>query len=354
MKQGRSLSEIAVEIERQSKLKQDYVADTRKLSMFNDESGMHLALDNGSRAVMSVGDTAHRQIGERVGIPAKYYDRMLKDAPALLAGNVNHWFQTAPETRLVRTLDGRARAFLSNKYQRIDNIHLAQTIFPVVLGIPDLVFRSGEVTDRKLYLKFSVTRISAEIKSRRLGDMVEAGVEICNSEIGQGAVSVMPYFYFLACLNGMTRKQDGVRSAHIGTAYGAEGVAEVLADDTKQTLDRGILLQARDVVHAALDEAKFNANIGRMQEMVGEKIEGDPIAAIELLSNDFGFAEGEKSLVLRHLIEGGDLSRYGVMNAVTRTAQDLDSYDRASEFEGFGGRVFDLEAAQWRRVAQAA
>lgn len=355
MKQGRSLQELAIEIERQSKVKQDYVADTRKLAIDVKEERPKLILVNGDRHEMEIGDTAHRQIGERVGIPAKYYDKMLKEAPSLLAGNVNHWFQRQPEKRMVRTLDGKARAFLSNRYQRIDNIHLAQTLLPVVSGIPGIEFRAGEVTERKLYLKFSVTRISGEIKSKRLGDMVEAGVEISNSEIGYGAVSVVPFFYFLACTNGMTNRKEGLRSAHLGTAHdGDENLAEILADDTKQTLDRGILLKARDVVKAALDEASFRANLGRMQEMVGEVIEGDPVKSIELLGNDFGFTEGEQSIVLRHFIEGGDLSRYGVMNAVTRTAQDLPDYDRASEFEGFGGRVFNLSPESWKRLAKAA
>jgi len=35
-------------------------------------------------------------------------------------------------------------------------------------------------------------------------------------------------------------------------------------------------------------------------------------------------------VLLRHLIEGGDLSQYGLINAVTRTAEDAKFYDRAS------------------------
>ena len=41
--------------------------------------------------------------------------------------------------------------------------------------------------------------------------------------------------------------------------------------------------------------------------------------------------------MLRHLIEGGDLSAYGLVNAVTHFAQDVDDYDRATEFEALGG-----------------
>jgi len=34
--------------------------------------------------------------------------------------------------------------------------------------------------------------------------------------------------------------------------------------------------------------------------------------------------------VLRDLIEGGNLSQYGLINALTRTAEDAKSYDRAT------------------------
>jgi len=40
-----------------------------------------------------------------------------------------------------------------------------------------------------------------------------------------------------------------------------------------------------------------------------------------------------------------------VANAITRTAQDVESYDRSDELEGFGGRVIDLPRSQWQQLA---
>lgn len=67
----------------------------------------------------AVTDHAHGQIAQRLDIPAKYYNRMRSEAPALLAANVNNWFQEQPERRMIRTLDGKARAFLSDRYRRV-------------------------------------------------------------------------------------------------------------------------------------------------------------------------------------------------------------------------------------------
>lgn len=48
-----------------------------------------------------------------------------------------------------------------------------------------------------------------------------------------------------------------------------------------------------------------------------------------------------------------DLSQYGVINAITRTAEDQESYDRATELETIGYKVIDLSASQWREINDA-
>jgi hypothetical protein len=304
---------------------------------------------------MQVGELAHRQIGERLGIPAKYYDRMLTEAPDLLAGNVNTWMQRQPEKRMVRTLDGVARAFLSNRYQRIDNVHVAEVVLPALMDTPEVEIKSAEITPSRLYIKAVTHAVRAELRSRRVGDIVEAGVMISNSEVGLGAVQVVPFFHFLACLNGMVRNKSGMRAAHVGTKFdGDENLAAILADDTRKTMDRAVLLKVRDVVRAAMSEVEFGKAIAAMQEQTEQMITGNPAAAIEVLADDFTLGETEKGSVLRHLIEGGDLSRYGLMNAITRTAEDSPTYDRATELETAGGRLLDLSPANWQRIAIAA
>lgn len=366
MKTGKSLMELAAEIERQSQSRKDYVAPTQKLEMIvTDESHVAmgtadaphvpiLRMHNGSTTDLRIGELAHRQIGERLQIPAKFYDRLLTNHPDVLAHNVNALFQREPETRLIRTLDGRARAFLSDRYQRIDNHHVAEVVLPVLSQTTDIEVLSAEITERRMYIKAVTHAIRGEVKSKRVGDFVEAGVMISNSEVGLGAVSVVPFFHFLWCTNGMVRNKLASRSAHIGTKVEGDEFASILADDTRAVLDRGVLLKIRDVVRAAMDEVKFREAIDAMQETTTQMVKGDPAKAIEVLADDFVLAEAERSSVLRHLIEGGDLSRYGLINAVTRTAEDSMSYDRATEIETLGGRLLDLPAANWARIAEAA
>ena len=117
MKSGLTIVEMAQQIERQSKLKQDYLLDTRRLQVepFGSQLYLHTFDDHDDPLVepLEINQIAHRQIGTHLKIPAAYYDRMLSDYPELLAENVNSWFQREPTQRMVRTLDGTVRAFLS-------------------------------------------------------------------------------------------------------------------------------------------------------------------------------------------------------------------------------------------------
>ena len=146
--------------------------------------------------------TAHRQISTYLDIPLKYYERMRTEAPELLAYNVSRWFQRVePAPRMLRTLDGHARAFLSARYRRIDNYDVAGIVTPVVGEMPEVQFESCELTEDFMYLKVVNPRLQDEV---RPGDVVQAGVSISNSETGRGAVNVCPMLYRLVCTNGMT------------------------------------------------------------------------------------------------------------------------------------------------------
>jgi hypothetical protein len=350
MKLGRSLTELAQEIRRQAQSKADFIANTRQLQMLED--GKTLALE--SQGEFSVTDLALSQIGERAGIPIKYLRKMQEEAPKLLATNVNHWFGERPETRMIRTLDGNARAFLSNRYMRVDNYDVAETALPVLLNTAGLRIVSCEVTENRLYIKAVTERVQREVKSRRVGDVVEAGVMISNSEVGLGSVLVTPFAHFLICLNGMVR-EGGKRWNHIGRhADEKDEVYALLSDETRQADDKALLLKVRDTIRASLDEGLFTRWVDRLEGTTERKLEGDVTKAVEVLSNRLSLTQDEQSSVLRHLIEGGDLSQYGLINAVTRTAEDAKSYDRATELEMAGATVLDLKPTEWRDLALAA
>jgi hypothetical protein len=163
MKSGITLQELAATIESQKALKHDFVLPTAALSVFATNHGdenkapeVRLAMPVTGVAMvdrheyreasspndmvahgynqggLAIRPIMHGQLSDKLGIPKKYYDRMQAEAPALLAENINNWLGAAvdtkgrPEQRMVRTLDGTARAFLSKSYNRLDNAELAR------------------------------------------------------------------------------------------------------------------------------------------------------------------------------------------------------------------------------------
>lgn len=349
MLRGLSLSDLAAKIEGNRALKQDYIADTSKTTMqVQSDKTLVLELPD-SAGSFPLLPLAHDQIGARTGIPSKYYDRMKAEAPDLLATNVNAWFRKNPEKRMVRTLGGDARAFLSNRYNRIENEEIAEVVLPILAEIPDVKIVSSEITERRMYIQALSPRVEGKVK---LNDVVQAGVVISNSETGQGAVSISPLVYRLRCLNGMIANDGRLRANHVGGRI--EETEQLYADDTRKADDRAILLKVRDHVRHAVDAVAFARRVEAMSELTTARVTGDPERVIEVLAKKVGASDGERGGILRSLIEGGDLSAWGLLNAVTAQAHDAKSYDRSVEFERMGGALLELPRSEWRTVLEAA
>lgn len=349
MKTGLSLSQLAAKIEGNKELKQDYIAATAMTTMqVQADKTVVLELPEvaGSFPLLPV---AHEQVAARLQIPRQYYDRMRDEAPDLLATNVNAWFRKNPEKRMVRTLGGDVRAFLSNKYNRIENEEIAEVVLPILAEIPDIRIVSAEITDRRMYIQALSPRIQGEVKK---GDVVQAGVCISNSEVGQGAVTISPLVYRLVCLNGMISNDGRLRASHVGGRI--EETEALYADDTRKADDRAILLKVRDHVRAAVEETAFARRIEAMAGLTTRKVTGDPEKAIEVLAKKVGATEGERTGILRALIEGGDLTAWGMLNAITAQAHTVESYDRSVEFERMGGQLLELKPTEWKQVLEAA
>lgn len=351
MKQHLSLTQLAEQLQARQVEKRDFVASTKQLNMTADTNEIELLLPEGPE-VLQANDVAHNQIAQRLEIPVKYYDRLRHDAPALLADNVNHWFQTEGDKRLVRTLNGTMRAFLSDRYQRIENEEIAEIVIPELISQEGIRVESCAITEERMYIKAVFTRIEGEVKR---GDVVQAGVAISNSEVGRGSVKVEPLIYRLVCTNGMIMQDSKFRARHVGGRLAKDdNIVELLSDEAIQADDRAILLKVRDVVRASFDQARFQQHLQLMQGATMQIIEGNPVEAVKVLAKKLTLSEGEQGGILRHLIEGGDLSRWGIANAVTRTAQDVESYDRATEIESLGSNVLLFPKAEWQQIAQAA
>lgn len=369
MKQGQTLQELAAELERQNAAKADYVADTRRMHfntiLADDGSGspgsrlseIDLVGEGGAEDTsgLVVTDHCHHQIAGHLNIPFGFYRRLQGQLPSLLDENVNRLLRHDPQRRMIRTLDGRARAFLSDRYRRLDNHELARVVLPILQEIgPDVRVESCALTEKRMYIKAVTPRITGQVK---VGEEVCAGVFISNSEVGDGRLRVEPFIYTLACTNGMVLPKqlgESLRRIHVGRRVDSDEESyRVFRDETLQADDTAFFMAVADVVRAAVDEVRFREVIEVMRAAAAGKALESVTLGVERLATAEGLNDGEKDSVLTHLAGGGDLSRWGVLSAVTRASQDVDSYDRATELEELGGAILAYSNREWEALASA-
>lgn len=352
MKQGRTLQEVAAEIERQNAQKHDYMATTRLLDVRTDHQHTYMNLGSGIGR-MPLNDHAHTQLASHLGIPKTYYDRLRDQMPTLLDENINTLLGTAEpgEKRLVRTLDGNVRAWLSDTYRPRDNHDLMAMAIMEFQQHPDLQVQSCEVTDRRLYVKVTTPRLMREV---RVGERVSMGLLLQNSEIGLSPISVLPFSMNLVCTNGMVHEVWGKKSRHVGRRAGGmdEGIESFLSDDTRRLEDMAFFMKMRDVIRATLTEVTMDRLVADMRRAAGIYIE-EPEGAIEEVTRRSPLLESEKGGILAFLAAGGDMTGWGLANAVTAFSSTVDDYDRATELESLGGKLVDLSTSEWRVIASA-
>lgn len=354
MKHGMTLTALAEELTRQQRVKRDLVVPSALMHHETDDSGATALLVEEVDAPRryAVTELARRQLAEKLNIPFKYFERMRTDEPKLLDRNVNTWLERENANRMLRTLDGNVRAVLSDRYRRLDNFALAEQALPILQGL-DGTFESVELTETRMYLKFVMPRLSYEMVP---GDFVQGGIMLSNSEVGMGTLSVQPLVYRLVCRNGMIAPDHSMKKTHLGRAVNGddEEAIQVFRDDTLAADDKALFLKVRDVMRAALSEITFRQIAVKMQKTMGIEITGNPVKTVEVLGQRYGLNEDERAGVLRHLVSGGALSGYGLVNAVTRFGQDVDDYDRSTELEAIGGRLVYQDDSAWRSLAEAA
>ena len=142
----------------------------------------------------------------------------------------------------------------------------------------------------------------------------------------------------------------------VKTIPAAAGATDLAAlKETLEADDKAFAMKIQDTVRAVVDEVRFTRVVNMMREAKEARINTTDVPGIvKLVSKDFHITDEESSGVLQRLIEGNDLTLYGLSNAVTRHSQDVPDYDRATALEGIGYNILSMPARQWSRINQLA
>jgi hypothetical protein len=354
MKSDLTLVQLAQELQRQQHAKKDYLVTETAMEARTvpDDGGVRtvvLAIDQVGEYTLT--PHAHGQLGTYLQIPKRYYTVMLHQAPELLCTNLNHWLhQHAGSQRLVRTLDGSVRGFLSNSYRPLDHFDFAEVALQEIHEVGDIEVESAAITDTRMYLKAVSTRMEGEV---RKGDIVRWGIALSNSEVGAGKLRIDPLVYRLLCTNGaVDREHVGTYSRrHVGSKVTSHlDVSPLLSDDTRKMDDDGFWLAIRHVIRSIFHWENFERVLETWRAAAARDIQVDLPNVVEVTLKHHKLPDHMRSGILDHLSRDGDRSQYGLANAVTRYSQDVDSYETATELEEIGADIMAMDERAWSRL----
>lgn len=370
------MATLAQELERKVSTAKDFVIPSAALSLrvtMGEPPEVRAAFEapkdsplSGTAIDLGVGRVAHEQFAEKLGIPRDYYRRCHVEAPGLLTNNVNYWLSHGTKRHLVRTLDGRIRAFLGDNYRMLDDWDVFTFVGKEALSQGGVIQRL-DLSDERFYMRILRPDFGAKIEGRAKdlavkkgfapgyrrdngtwqgpdsddpnGDWVFPAIIASNSEVGRGGLNVEIAAFRVTCSNyiitGLT-----VHKVHLGSRLEA-GLVQV-QDDTRAAKDRAFWLEVRDMVRGAMDEEAWRGIVARMNEAQAEELE-EPVEAVNVVARDCGLSDDDRQAVLNELISpsrglAAGATTWGLVNAVTVLAH-RKSVDEAADLERKGGEL---------------
>jgi hypothetical protein len=323
-----NLAGLVEELKRQKMNSLDIIAEDEHIYAIPDENfGLVLGVYKTGKWPLT--EWAHSQLAEKTGIPKKYYDKMLEaEEFELLAENINTWLRDGK--RLIRILDGKVRAILSDRYRIIDNYDLVFLALDEFQKKETIEIHRIDLTETMLYIKAIDRTLTETIKEQ---DTVYGGLVIRNSEVGASALRIEPFILRKVCVNGLILQRT-LKKIHLGRQ-----MAEIddinWSDETKEFEDKAFWSKVRDVIRATFDKQTFQSWVEKLKESTKIAIR-KPTEAVNIIVGHLGLSEEQKQKLLMHFSEP---TKYGLINAVTNLASQTKNVDEQVRLEEFAGEI---------------
>lgn len=361
MKKGLDLGTLMSTLKFRHENRRDFISNTLSLRLVwdNDDNQINAIIGATTRVIADLTPYALHQICTHCGIHISLVKDILKDGTVLekeaLVHLINTRLHAAPTQRLIRTIRDflepeRIIAFLSDRYLRIDNWPLLNSIMPVLKSNTDYRIVSTHVDDTHMHIKVVNIKSTAQIgstkvedtKGNKVGDIIQSGVLISNSEVGIGSVQLRPFVVRLVCSNGMvaTTEYGNIRKMHVGP---------VITDSDKQIKNEVFLQNIAERLGELLaDTSVIKKLAGLFEAAKSFKITGD-IGLMWLSLKDYGLYPTE----INALKEVEVANKFDVVNAITHFAGTSRKVElgRSTELEIIAGRILGMTKPQWAKIS---
>ncbi len=361
------LEALLNEVLRQSTEKRDYIANTEsQVRLVFDGSKLFMELLKPGAELLerlTISENAHHQMSTRLGIPWKFYERLLNEYPDMVAHNVNELFKREPELRMFRVLDGEVRAFLSDRYLRLDNEEVLTNTLPAIIKGPhpaQLLSTNVNPNSMNVKVLFTGDELAHEVaKANGSPRVIRPGFRLSNSETGAGAFKIEAFFYDSYCTNGCVYGVENLfnlKRSHLGCRLDGNSNLLLTSDRTRELENQAILSRITDAVTTLTDVDNARAMANKLRAAATTPQVTNPVAAVELLASSYQLRDKEKHSILETFLRDRDYTQFGLSSALTEAAnnESIVTYARACELETLGGKVLDINPGTWKRFAEAA
>lgn len=251
----------------------DIVAHANALRWGVDSNGF-LSLQPGDQDALRLHRNALRQAAGRVQIPVDYVDRLTgipeRWGRELVAHTFREIYAREEGKRLLRTVNGEVRGFLSDRYRRRDTGVLIESFVHALQEQGALPY-DGHASDTRISIQALLPQEFEPIPN----EVIAYGVSFEDSSFGNGPTAVSLFVLRGVCLNGLIATRQ-VREIHVG---GALGTDIAFAEDTMKKDTEATALKIRDTVRACLGKEYLAAAHDAIRRAHAAKIDDETAAA---------------------------------------------------------------------------
>ena len=172
---------------------------------------------------------------------------------------------------------------------------------------------------------------------------VHLGTSISNSGTGDGAFEGSFFACDAYCLNGLRFGQQNhmeFREVHRGSKISQE-YGKLQADSFRKAELASLKVLIADATRAALDPKKHAEFAEILKESHKAQVTGDPIEVIKRVGTENKFSDIETKIA-EMAMQNEEANLYGVQAAVTRMAQEVESFSRRVKLEEIAGKLITL------------
>lgn len=339
-----TLMNLFNELERQKKSKIDYITPSQNIQTIYDigTNSYHIKLSE-QNDTFEITDNCHSQISQKTTIPYQYYNRIKESHPELLLNSINTLLHDKDKLML-RTLDNKARALLSNRYRPIDNYDVMKCTLENLQhvqnrkNIQNINIHESKLTDTHLYIKITSQDLTGTINTDKtqlhVGDKVNGGIIITNSETGNGRFKVTPFMSVLTCSNGMI-SDKALSRVHLGKAQDEQRIE--WSDHTQELEDLALYSRIGDMVQQTFDKNIFNKWVDQINENATNEIE-QPIKAVNHTVQEYNLPKNSAEELLSKFANYG-YTQWGLAQSITEYAHQQNNYETQIELEKIGNDI---------------